>query len=193
MVVRSPNLLRTQRYVENWYITRSKVKADKLSVYIAKVTTLLRDSSTGNLLTTVNIVLNWKVRDVSSDLEDDEKNEEEKHVDNVEDDGLLDSNAKEQSRTDEEPVLDEHVPQPATCQHTHRHTHNAGFCRGYVYVINSASVTTREWICIRQIKQYNVIISTSVTIREWICIRQIEQYDVINSASVTTREWICIR
>jgi len=57
------------------------------------------------------------------DLQDEEDDEEEKHVDNVENDRLFDSNAEEQSRTYEQPVLDQHQPQPTTCMYSHTHTH----------------------------------------------------------------------
>ena len=57
-----------------------------------------------------------------SDLEDNEKDKKEQHVDNVEDDGFFDSNAKEQSRTHEQPVFHKHVPQPTTYKHTQTHT-----------------------------------------------------------------------
>ena len=56
----------------------------------------------------------YKYHYVQYNLEDDDENEEEKHVDNVKDDRLLDSNAEEQSGTDEQPVLDQQVPQPTT-------------------------------------------------------------------------------
>jgi len=55
-------------------------------------------------------------------LEDTDEDEEEKHVDDVEDDWFLDSNAEEQSSTDKQPVLDQQVPQPRT--YTYRHTDN---------------------------------------------------------------------
>jgi len=51
------------------------------------------------------------------DLEDEDEDEKEKHVDNVEDDRLLNSNAEEQSRTDKQPVLDQQIPQPPTYRH----------------------------------------------------------------------------
>ena len=57
----------------------------------------------------------------ASDLQDEEDDEEEKHVDNVENDRLFDSNAEEQSRTYEQPVLDQHQPQPTTCMDSHTH------------------------------------------------------------------------
>ena len=69
------------------------------------------------------------------DLEDDDENEEQKHVDNVKDDGLLDSNAEEESGTDEQPVLDQQVPQPTTYTQTeaqtNTHIHTASTCLLY--------------------------------------------------------------
>jgi len=80
----------------------------------------------------------WRLNlEVLTDLEDYQKDKKQKHVDNVEDDRCFDSNAQEQSRTDKQPVFDQHVPQPPAYKHIRtcrRHRpHTGNDCRVYIF------------------------------------------------------------